>query len=141
MPDSSLINSSLVMFLVVAFLGVILFLVKRMSSGKGRNSNAVQMQVVSKLSLQPKVNLYVVKTGGRMIMLGVSDKNVSLLGDLTPNREKTLEQAASALAQETLGVNKAGQIVKTKPTETKPQQESLSFSSFLMSLFKKSNNN
>ncbi len=140
MPEASLINSSLIMFVVVAFLGLVLYLVKRLSSGKGRNNNAIQMQVVSKLSLQPKVNLYVVKTGGRMIMLGVSDKNVSLLGDLTPNREKTLEQAGT-LAQESLGVDKAGKIVKTKPAESKSQQDSLSFSSFLMSLFKKSANN
>jgi flagellar biosynthetic protein FliO len=141
MPEASLINSSLIMFVVVAFLGVVLFFVKRLSSGRGKNNNGIQMQVVSKLSLQPKVNLYVVKTGGRMIMLGVSDKNVSLLGDLTQNKDKSLEQAANALAQETLGVNHAGQIVKTKPTDPKPTQESLSFSSFLMSLFKKSGNN
>ena len=139
MPDASLINSSLIMLLVAGVLALLLFFIKRSANNRIRNGNGVQMQVVSKLTLQPKVNLYVVKTGGRMIMLGVSDKNVSLLGDLVPSRDKAVE--LSALQQETLGINQSGQIVKTKPTEQKANSESLSFASFLMSIFKRHSNN
>lgn len=134
MPDASILTSTLLMLLVVVFLSVILFVVKKMNLASKRGINSVTMQILSKLTIQPRVNVYIVKAGDKTLMLGVSDKSISTLADLTPeiynNNDNSAQKKELPVSTKSIKLSEKDKDINLDPA-------SLSFSTFLGSMFKK----
>lgn len=128
MFDSEILKSFATLLLTVGGLAFLLYLFKRFNQKKNGGDKAEEMKVLSKISLQPKVNLYIVKVGARKLLVGASEKSVTLLGNLNSPEAKTT-------VKETPDINLPNNM---QPTD-KPIDDKLSFKSFLLSGFKSRN--
>jgi len=122
------------MLVVVVFFSIILFVIKKMKLASNRGINSVTMQIISKLTIQPRVNIYIVKAGEKTLMLGIADKSISTLADLTP---ETNNNAGNSAQLKELPANIKQNKPLTKFNDINIEPSSLSFSAFLGSMFKK----
>ena len=130
MFEDPIMNTFFSLIVLVAVLGGVLIAVKRIVL-KQRNTkhNAEGIEVLSKIPLQPKTNLFVVKVGGKKLLIGANDNSINTLADLTNSSiAKRQEQNKKIIT---------GQ--KQQTTVSKPQidPENLSFKTFLNQTFKK----
>jgi flagellar biogenesis protein FliO len=146
MPDASIMNSSVIMALIVGVLILILMLVKKMFPSANKKGSPVSMQIVSKMTLQPRVNMYMVKVGQRTLLIGVAEKNISLLSDLSQQRTagQNPKSSLAGIDSDLIG-NFYEQPESPGQSQISPKQdastdESLSIGAFLQSIFKKSRN-
>lgn len=133
MPDASIMRAFATLSGVVAFLGVILFILKRIAKKSKKVNNQIDLQIVSKLSLQPKSHVYLVKAGESTLLIGVTDHNINTLADLTESGEPTVQP----IRQRTVISNTQK---PQKQVNLKEIEDSLSFGAFMKSAFKKSIN-
>ena len=134
MFENALLRSFFSLIILVAVLGFILYLVKRIARKSARKANSNGIAIISRTSLLPKAHVYIIEAGSQKLLLGVTEQNVNFLYDMTnqtaantSTQVKLNTEDASALAKELLK--------KKQPTQ---QDESLSFSNFLKNTFKKS---
>ena len=135
MIDETLIKSFFILIACVAGIGGLFFFLKKISRKVRASSDTIGMEILSRLSLMPKNHLFIVKAGEKTLLLGVSEKNISILADLTDEETASLSSKTSIRK-----MNKA--IAKNKiPSgfeNITSDLESLTFSSFLKSTFSKS---
>ncbi|MGE5480066.1 MAG: flagellar biosynthetic protein FliO [Chloroflexota bacterium] len=132
--DASLIKAFLTLAGSVAALAAILYLLKRQMRSRGAGSNFVGLKIVGKLDLQAKNKLYVVEAGSKTVLIGVSDKGITALADLT-------DEQKAQLAERALPAKKAPRPALASAA-AKPgfgPSDSLSFSAFLKSAIGKNN--
>jgi flagellar biogenesis protein FliO len=123
----------MMLLLIVGVLGVVLFFVKKFAKkAQKKISGGVELQVVSRIALQQKSHLCIVKADKRLLLIGVTDNNISILSDLTDDPK------AKNFAKTT-----AGDLAKLQGENT-PIKESLendlSFKSFLKQAFGRQKN-
>lgn len=122
--DGTMLKSFLILFASVAVVIGVLFVLKRISKRFTQGGeNSVNLKVLSKLSLAPKNHIYVVEADGQKLLLGVTEKSINMLSELTPPAQKQ-----SSFSH----INKQS----SKPninTDKKSQNNDLSFFSFLKS--------
>ena len=138
MPDSSIMTSTLLMMLVVVFLSIILIVVKKMNLAAKRGINTVTMQILSKLTIQPRVNVYIVKAGDKTLMLGIAEKSICTLADLTPESYNNNDNFDNKqLLKEFPAQNNNTKKSLPSANDINIEPNSLSFSTFLGTMFKK----
>lgn len=130
MPDSPLFGSAVVMLLFIVVMGVLLLIVKKLAKNTKFNANTVPIKILSKLTIQPRVSLYVIQAGNKKVLIGVSDKSISALSDLDGTIETTSKES-EALAQ------LQAQNPENKLNLNISENEDVSFGSFIKSLYKK----
>ena len=132
MPDASILKAFATLVSVVAGLAGLLMLVKKYAKKGKKIVNQIDLHVISKISLQPKSHLYLVKAGENTLLLGVTDHNINTLADLTENNQKSVQ----------LPINPSKiRINHSQDTNlTKDFENSLSFGSFIKSAFRKNVN-
>ncbi len=89
--DSNILNAFLTLMGSVAILGIILFMMKKLTLKFKKNSSINGIEVLSKLNLSPKNALWTIKIQNRILLLGVSEKSINLLAELSnsnPPNEK-----------------------------------------------------
>ncbi len=122
--DGTMLKSFLILFASVAVVIGVLFVLKRISKRFTQGGeNSVNLKVLSKLSLAPKNHIYVVEADGKKLLLGVSEKSINTLAELSSPAQK-----ASSFAQH--------QKINQKPSnsnENSSSNKDLSFFSFLKS--------
>jgi flagellar biogenesis protein FliO len=109
-----------------------LYLKKFAGRAKKSKVGGPDMQVLSRISLQPKAHLFVVKVGSKTLLLGATDHNINTLSELSDS-QKQLSSPKNAFPKasgDSYTKSKAP-ITKAKPTDA------LSFKSFLASTLTK----
>ena len=134
-----MLNAFLNLGFVVLVLGLALYFLKRMNKKKKNFKGQPDLQIVSKLSLQAKNHLYIVKADDKTLLIGATDHNITTLADLSDRSIENINLMNKLNSQETL-------LLKNSKTKTLPKQKieenpsnSLSFKTFLKSAFTKTN--
>jgi len=122
--DGTILNTFFTLIAAVAVMGVFLYLVRRYASKIKHSGAEIELNVLSKISLQPKNHLYVVKAGSRVLLLGVAEKSITPIADLTGKIESTQS-------------TKATSSLKINPDRKEISNEDLSFKTFIKSVLNK----
>ena len=113
--------------------GIMLFLKKFSRRGKKSKNGGPEMQVLSRVSLQPKSHLFIVKAGDKTLLIGATDHNISNIAELS-DESKSINSVKSAFPT----VSSVG-IPKERAMVSKPKiKDTLSFKSFLADTLAKS---
>ncbi len=134
--DDTMIKAFFTLGIAVAVIALVLYFVKRLVIKKNINSGGVELKVLSRISLQPKTHLYLVKADEKTLLIGATDHNINLISDLS--EDPTFHGAISLEDNKSLRKD----LVKQMQTDEKAKMEieqNLSFSAFLKSAFKKTN--
>jgi flagellar biosynthetic protein FliO len=141
MLDNSILSAFISLALIVAALGFFLFLLKKYIKKHRKNSNQINLDIISRVSLSPKNHLFVVKVEGKTLLIGATDQNMNTLAELGDDSNRDILEISS----------KSDNSIQTKFKPTKKLQnsnklaelhgdDSLSFSSFLKQTFGKQSN-
>jgi flagellar biogenesis protein FliO len=125
--DSTMLQSLLTLVAGVGIIGLMFYFLKKYTLKAQNTSGKLNLKIVSKLHLQPKSSLFVIEAGEKTLLIGVSEKNVSLITDLSDENQKIISQSE--------------EIRKNLPAKTYQENtnlpESLSFKNFLKSAINK----
>ena len=138
MFEDTILKAFFTMAICVIALGGLFFLLKKFGNKYRKFQNSVDLQIISKMPLQQKTNLFVVKTGYKTLLIGVTDHNIAILADLT--EEKDIPKVTNDVMQKL--ENKSSELLSNlsnKSNQELKAEESLSFRSFLRSNLRKSN--
>lgn len=129
--DPNILNAFLTLMGSVTVLGLILYLMKKFTLKFKNKSNENNLEIVSKLNLSPKNSIWTIKVQDKLLVLGVSEKNINLLTEINNN---TLQKSK---------VDEIKMVTKSQPKEIDKQQSEinndLSFKEFLKSAVFKNN--
>ena len=131
--DQSILNSFLVLAAFIVLLFLLSLYLKKLQKNKFKKIGNYEGKVVGRIPLTQKASLYIVKVGEQTFLIGLAEKNITLISEL-----KSTEQGSLNLLNYTNKIQKAADESKidlVKPIEN----QSLSFSSFLKSAFSKNN--
>ncbi len=132
MFDGNILRAFATLGLIVSLFGVLLWMIKKYTGKTRKNASGIEMEILSKISLQPKNQLFVVKAGTKTLLLGVSEKSITSLADLSENLppKENFDNVLKQTQQNKLPIgNKVDAIT----------ENDLSFRKFLMSTLSKSN--
>jgi len=91
MLEPGLINTGLktiaMLFIVLGILVLVLYLIKRIMSPKGKAKGDLFIKVVSSLYLSPKDRVEVIEISGERIVLGITPGNINFLTKLNGYKE------------------------------------------------------
>jgi len=120
-------NTFASLLLLVGVLAGILFYVKKIALKYSKNKfNATGVEILSKMPLQTKTNLYIIKVNNKKLLIGVTENSIQTLADLTDEND---------LQQQITYKNRKENIAPTKKTNI---EDNLSFKAFLNQAFRRS---
>jgi len=126
--DPNILNTFLTLMASVGILGLLLFFVKKTALNFKKRGAESNLEVLSKLSLSQKNNLFIVKAKNKTLLIGVSEKNINLISEL-----ETDNSAVNLHSDQILN-----KIKNTNKTESNVNSD-LSFKAFLKSAILKNN--
>ncbi|MBP7214413.1 MAG: flagellar biosynthetic protein FliO [Candidatus Kapabacteria bacterium] len=130
-------QSILTSFLVLAIFVVILFLIsiylKKLQKNKIKKIGNYEGKVIGRIPLTQKASLFIVKVGEQTFLIGLAEKNITFISELSPKEQPTTESINNL--KNNSNIQNSGNIDFIKPIEN----QSLSFSSFLKTAFNKNN--
>ncbi len=138
MFEDPIVNAFVSLTALVALMGGLLLVVKKYAAKtRTKKNGGLGLEVISRIALQPKTHLYIVKAAGKILLIGANDHSVTALADLSKNI------AAAKQKQKTEKKTSYGEIDKEKDLINKrlnniEDKDSLSFKSFIASAFKNS---
>jgi len=88
--DSNIIQTFIVLLAAVGIIVVIMMLVKKIATKRLENRTTINLNVITKITLQPKTHLFVVRAANKLLVLGVTDNSINILTELEPDLEKTI---------------------------------------------------
>lgn len=87
MPDQPILNTFLILILSVGIIGGMFYALKKfIDRSKGTNSSN-NIKIVSKQPLSSKSSLYIIEIDSRKFLIGVAEKNISLISELSNNSD------------------------------------------------------
>lgn len=124
--DGKIIESFLILMGSVGILAVLLFGVKRYISNTRQSAGSESINIVSKVTLQPKSHLFVIETAGKKLLVGVSEKSINLVSDLTDKPQEKSKLSYSDLndRQKELLKQRIAMKNRTKGEKAKPPNTS-----------------
>lgn len=141
MFDSSILSAFISLILIVAALGLFLYMFKRYVNKHRKINNKVSLDIISRVSLSPKNHLFVVKAEGKTLLLGATEHNINTLAELGDDMPKDMLELSTHT--DLINLPKQKTQMKSKQVAKLPEfavDDSLSFTSFLKQAFKKQNN-
>lgn len=129
--DPNILNAFLTLMGSVAVLGVILYLMKKFTLKFKNKSLENNLEIVSKLNLSPKNSIWTIKIQDKLLVLGVSEKNINLLTEIDSKQQNNPKVDSSNLISKN--------IAKTNITKNIEINNDLSFKEFLKSAVFKNN--
>lgn len=134
--DANILQTFAMLILAVAVIAGIMIVIKKITIRKNENKAVVDLNVISKITLQPKNHLFVVKAAGKLLLLGVTDSSVNILTELDADSVKNINtKSRQELTNELL--NKAN---KSNLETNKILKNDLSFMNFIKDTLKFGNN-
>ena len=128
-----LLRTFMSLILCVACLGGIMIALKKYARRTRKSKvGVIDMQVLSRISLQAKSHLYIVKAGNKTLLLGATDHNITNLAELSDTGKS---QPSIKSAFPTVG---SSPVPKEKAIVPKTKTDTLSFKSFLAATMAKS---
>lgn len=85
MPDQPIINTFLILILSVVIIGGMLYALKKYIEKNKNMSNNAHIKIISKQPVAPKASLMVIETEERRFLIGLAEKNISLISELNPS--------------------------------------------------------
>ncbi len=131
MFDGNILRAFATLGLLVSLFGVLFWLIKKYTAKSKKKSSGISLEILSRMALQPKNQLFVIKAGDKTLLLGVSEKSINTLADLSSNVPST--QTFDNVLMQTQNKNTNSNQIQNI------DENSLSFKSFLMSTLSKSN--
>ena len=128
--DGSIIKAFLTLFGSVAVLGLLLYLVKKAGLKVKKNNGGYNLEILSKLTLQPKTHIFIIKAESKTLMVGVSERSINLISDLTENNQNNTKL---------LPTQKQDNIIPNPKVSKVNDIDDLSFKAFLRSTLLKTN--
>jgi flagellar biosynthetic protein FliO len=131
-----IMNTFFSLFLIVAVLGFVLFIVKRYAIKMKKNKpDGMEMEVVSRIALQQKTHLFIVKAGNKKLLIGSNEHSINTLADLT--EEKPIPQGIPVNKNTKIPAQRAIQKFKNQTQSENAIIDNLSFKKFLTQTFRK----
>jgi len=92
MIEPELINTGVktiaMLFIVIGVLVLVLYIMKKFISPKGRGKGELIIKVVSSLHLSPKERVEVIEISGERIVVGITPGNINFLTKLSRHKER-----------------------------------------------------
>jgi len=139
MLEPALLKAFFTLMLCVAVMGGALVLLKRYAKKKTAVTGGIDLQVISRQALQPKVSVFVVKAGDKTLVLGVTEHNVTTLADITEDQP---QQVLKNIHPKEVVKEKANQPQLVQTQREIPQaalEQPPSFGEFLKTVLKGEN--
>ena len=137
MFQDPIVNTFFSLALIVAVLVIALLLVKKFAiKAKKIKSGNLGLEVISKISLQPKNNLYIIRVGNRKLLIGANEHHISAIADLSTANRKQSATKQNGFVQNDIDVKK--EFEKKVASDLQKSADKLSFKAFLNSAFRKS---
>ncbi len=127
--DNSILNAFITMMGSVVVLGIILFLVKKFFFKVQNINNDNKIEILSKINLNNKNSIAIIKVQNRNFLVGLTERNISLLTEL---ENKEIHNKSNINLTQNVKNNQINNIKNIK-------KEDLSFKAFLTSAFMKNN--
>jgi flagellar biogenesis protein FliO len=134
--DGNLLNSFIFLSLIILVLLIISLYLKKFSTKKYSQLGIHNGKVISKISLSRNAFLFTVKVGERIFLIGVTDKNITLISELTENNSNTFLSKSDFPNPSYVSNKQSNKQVENIPVTT---EDNLSFKAFLKSAFSKGN--
>ncbi|MDR0927910.1 MAG: flagellar biosynthetic protein FliO [Ignavibacteria bacterium] len=129
--DANILQSFGVLILAVGVIAGVMVLIKKITAQRLEAKTTINLNVISKITLQPKNHLFVVKVAEKLLVLGVTDNNINILTELDPD-DSIVSQVANPKTQATAAaaiLNKVAAAPKRADNTT----TNLSFMNFVKS--------
>lgn len=136
MIEESILNAFLSLMGIILLLGGVLFALKKVAKNKPKNKNSIDLEIMSKLAINAKTHLFVVKAGEKTLLIGTSDHNVTTLSELDNHSVDVPEYVSNDLNILSHALQQKSQKQLSRP-QINLAKNPLSFGSFLRSTFKK----
>ena len=88
---SLIIRLFLSLVLIIGLIYLSLFLLKKSSLGLKKNRAGDLIQVLERCYISPKKGIFIVKIGSKLLALGVTENQISLLSELDSNPESNTD--------------------------------------------------
>jgi len=92
MVEPDLVNTGLktiaMLFIVLGILVLVIYIMKKFMSPKGKGKGDLIIKVVSSLYLSPKERVEVIEISGERIVVGITPGNINFLTKLSRNKER-----------------------------------------------------
>lgn len=151
--DDAILKAFLSLSACVAVIWAIFFALKKYSRKSGLAAGQ-NLQIISKITVQPKNHLFMIKAEDRTLLIGVSEKNINLIADLT--KEEIIDNSYDDSVIDTVVNSRSNNALlnklyadtpgikpKTTKKDIEPNVEAdskdLSFKNFLKASFKLKN--
>ncbi len=130
--EGSVLKAFAILIGIVAGLGLLLYLVKKFGQKYRDPENQIDLKVMARVPLQSKSNLYVVRVSGRTLLIGSSDSSINTLADLTEDFQNSSKKSPQRKLPQ-----KEMEKMYSQYRKQNPEGDSLSFSNFIKSSFKR----
>ena len=131
--DANILQTFVVLILAVGVIAGIMLLVKKISNKRMEQRSTINLNVISKITLQPKNHLFVVRAANKLLVLGVTDTSINILTEINADDENS-DPANTPQLDTTELLQKV--IKKQGTSNVSELQNDLSFMNFLKSSFK-----
>ena len=128
--DQNILQTFIVLIAAVGIIVVIMLLVKKISMKRLENRTNINLNVISKITLQPKNHLFVVKAANKLLVLGVTDSSINILTELEPDFEKTITDKSNSNSTDAILKQVISSSMKNKPVAN---SQDISFINFIKS--------
>ena len=133
--DSNIVQTFVVLIAAVGVIFVIMLLIKKISVKRLESRSTINLNVISKITLQPKNHLFVVKAANKLLVLGVTDNSINILTELDVDLEATIIDKCNSNNTDEILKQVITSGIKNKTMSDGPINTSadLSFKSFIKS--------
>ncbi|HOV91507.1 MAG TPA: flagellar biosynthetic protein FliO [Candidatus Kapabacteria bacterium] len=131
--DQSILTSFLVLAIFVVILFLISIYLKKLQKNKIKKIGNYEGKVIGRIPLTQKASLFIVKVGEQTFLIGLAEKNITFISELSPKEQPTTELINNLKNNSNKPISENIDLIK--PIEN----QSLSFSSFLKTAFNKNN--
>ena len=137
--DTNILQTFIVLIVAVGIIATIMFLVKKISMKRLEHRDSVNLNVISKITLQPKNHLFVVKVANKLLVLGVTDTSINILTELENDSETTTDKTNAASKTDQLYTDTILKEVISEGIKNKTITDNtdLSFKNFIKSTIRK----
>lgn len=129
--DPNILNAFLTLMGSVAVLGILLYAMKKLTLKFKSKTHANELEIVSKLNLSPKNSLWTIKFQNKLLLIGVSGKNINLISEIT---NSNLSEKPSSTE-----IKSNNQAITSNKKKINNLNDDLSFKEFLKSAVFKNN--
>ena len=127
--NTNILQTFIVLITAVGVIVAIMLLVKKISMKRTENRATINLNVISKITLQPKNHLFVVKAANKLLVLGVTDNSINILTEIESDLEKTITDKENPDMADTIIKQVINSSIKNKPITN----DDISFKNFIKS--------